>query len=139
MMDDFAEVAVAIIVGAALLVGAAAIKGIRTSRRTDMAGKRTQAKTKGQRNRMGTMDFILLIVFLCLTVFTIALIVLFTVYGSVPDTLITCVFATLGGECGILGWIKTTKEKKQERRWQLADMRREKEEAERIAQQTEEP
>lgn len=88
---------------------------------------------------MGTMDFILLIVFLCLMVFTIAMIALFTVYGSVPDTLITCVFATLGGECGILGWIKTTKEKKQDRRWQLADMRREKEEAERIAQQTEEP
>lgn len=85
-----------------------------------MAGKRTQAKTKGRKKRMGTMDFILLIVFLCLTV-------------------ITCVFATLGGECGILGWIKTTKEKKQDRRWQLADMRREKEEAERIAQQTEEP
>ena len=104
-----------------------------------MAGKRTQAKTKGRKKRMGTMDFILLIVFLCLTVFTIAMIVLFTVYGSVPDTLITCVFATLGGECGILGWIKTTKEKKQERRGQLADMRREKEEAERIAQQTEEP
>lgn len=104
-----------------------------------MAGKRTQAKTKGRKKRMGTMDFILLIVFLCLIVFTIAMIVLFTVYGSVPDTLITCVFATLGGECGILGWIKTTKEKKQDRRWQLADMRREKEEAERIAQQTEEP
>ena len=104
-----------------------------------MAGKRTQAKTKGRKKRMGTMDFILLIVFLCLTVFTIAMIVLFTVYGSVPDTLITCVFATLGGECGILGWIKATKEKKQDRRWQLADMRREKEEAERIAQQTEEP
>ena len=104
-----------------------------------MAGKRTQAKTKGRKQRMGTMDFILLIVFLCLTVFTIAMSALSTVYGSVPDTLITCVFATLGGECGILGWIKTTKEKKQDRRWQLADMRREKEEAERIAQQTEEP
>lgn len=104
-----------------------------------MAGKRTQAKTKGRKKRMGTMDFILLIVFLCLMVFTIVMIALFTVYGSVPDTLITCVFATLGGECGILGWIKTTKEKKQDRRWQLADMRREKEEAERIAQQTEEP
>lgn len=56
-----------------------------------MAGKRTQAKTKGRKKRMGTMDFILLIVFLCLTVFTIAMIALFTVYGSVPDTLITCV------------------------------------------------
>lgn len=42
-----------------------------------MAGKRTQAKTKGRKKRMGTMDFILLIVFLCLTVFTIAMIVLF--------------------------------------------------------------
>ena len=104
-----------------------------------MAGKRTQAKTKGRKKRMGTMDFILLIVFLCLMLSTIAMIAPFTVYGSVPDTLITCVFATLGGECGILGWIKTTKEKKQDRRWQLADMRREKEEAERIAQQTEEP
>ena len=71
-----------------------------------MAGKRTQAKAKGRKKRMGTMDFILLIVFLCLTVFTIAMIALFTVYGSVPDTLITCVFATLGGECGILGWIR---------------------------------
>lgn len=103
-----------------------------------MAGKRTQAKTKGRKKRMGTMDFILLIVFLCLTVFTIAMIALFTVYGSVPDTLITCVFATLRARQA-LGWIKTTKEKKQDRRWQLADMRREKEEAERIAQQTEEP
>ena len=60
-----------------------------------MAGKRAQAKTKGRKKHMGTMDFILLIVFLCLTVFTIAMIALFTVYGSVPDTLITCVFATL--------------------------------------------
>ena len=73
-----------------------------------MAGKRTQAKTKGRKKRMGTMDFILLIVFLCLPVFTIAMIALFTVYGSVPDTLITCVFATLGGECGILGRINPT-------------------------------
>lgn len=105
-----------------------------------MAGKRTQTKTKGRKKRMGTMDFILLIVFLCLTVFTIAMIcAVYPCTAPVPDTLITCVFATLGGECGILGWIKTTKEKKQDRRWQLADMRREKEEAERIAQQTEEP
>ena len=105
----------------------------------DALDKLNKHLNKNAHPHIGTMDFILLIVFLCLTVFTIAMIALFTVYGSVPDTLITCVFATLGGECGILGWIKTTKEKKQDRRWQLADMRREKEEAERIAQQTEEP
>ncbi len=40
---------------------------------------------------------ILLLVFICLVIFTVTMIRLFQVYGSVPDTLVTCVFATLGG------------------------------------------
>lgn len=56
-----------------------------------------------------------------------------------PDTLVTCVFATLGGECGILGWIKTNKDKRQDRRWQREDMKREREAMEQAMQQTEEP
>ena len=32
------------------------------------------------------------------------------VYG-IPDTLCQCVFALLGGECGVMGWIKTNKDK----------------------------
>lgn len=104
-----------------------------------MAGKRTKKKPKAKaKKRMGTMDLILLLVFLCLVIFTVTMIALFTVYGSVPDTLVTCVFATLGGECGILGWIKTTKEKKQDRRWQQADARREREAMQQAARQTEE-
>ena len=54
-----------------------------------MAGKRTQAKMKGRKKRMGTMDFILLIVFLCLTVFTIAMIALFTAVSYTHLTLPT--------------------------------------------------
>lgn len=104
-----------------------------------MAGKRTKKKPKTKaKKRMGTMDLILLLVFLCLVIFTVTMIALFTKYGSVPDTLVTCVFATLGGECGILGWIKTTKEKKQDRRWQQADARREREAMQQAARQTEE-
>jgi len=61
------------------------------------------------------MDIILIVVGLAMLCFTIAMITLFREYGAVPDTLITCVFATLGGECGIMGWIKTSKEKHREK------------------------
>lgn len=104
-----------------------------------MAGRRVNKKTKRKKKRIGTMDLILLIVFICLVIFTVTMIRLFQVYGSVPDTLVTCVFATLGGECGILGWIKTNKDKRQDRRWQREDMKREREAMERAMQQTEEP
>lgn len=100
-----------------------------------MAGKRMQKRRNGKRNPIGTMDKILIVVFVCLVVFAVTMIWLFTVYGSVPDTLITCVFATLGGECGILGWIKTTKEKKQDRKWQREDRKQDREDMERAMQQ----
>lgn len=87
-----------------------------------------EKRSLGGKKSMGTMDRILLIVFLCLLVFTVVMVVLFARIGSVPDTLITCVFALCGGECGIMGWIKTTKERREDRQWQLEDTAREKEE-----------
>lgn len=70
---------------------------------------------------IGTMDIILVIVGILLVVFTVTMIVLFERYGAIPDTLCTCVFAALAGECGIMGWIKTTKERHKDREWQLQD------------------
>ena len=58
------------------------------------------AAEKKERRNIKVMDLILVIVGVSLLVFTIVMIQLFKVYGTVPDTLITCVFATLGGECG---------------------------------------
>lgn len=75
------------------------------------------------------VDLILVIVGVSLLVFTIVMIQLFKVYGTVPDTLITCVFATLGGECGIMGWIKTTKDRNRERKWEQEDKQEAKAEA----------
>lgn len=37
------------------------------------------------------------------------------------STLITCVFGICGGECGVMGWIRTTKDKQKEREYDLAD------------------
>lgn len=82
------------------------------------------SKNKNNKKCFRTMDLILVVVGITLISFTVAMIFLFEKYGSVPDTLITCVFATLGGECGIMGWIKTTKEKNQNREWLLEDAKR---------------
>ena len=45
--------------------------------------------------------------------------------GMIPDTLCTCVFAALGGECGAMAFIKTAKERRQDRKWIREDQDRE--------------
>lgn len=67
------------------------------------------------------MDLILIIVAVVLLSFTVTMIVIFCEYASVPDTLITAVFAVCGGECGVMGWIKTNKDKQKQRQWELED------------------
>lgn len=74
-----------------------------------------------KKKEFGTMNLVLVLVGISLVVFTGAMIWLFREYGSIPDTLVTCVFATLGGECGIMGWIKTTKTRYEDRKWQKED------------------
>lgn len=86
-----------------------------------------------KRKPVGTMNAILIIVGVSMLAFTVTMIWLFRSYMAVPDTLITCVFAVLGGECGIMGWIKTTKEKNRERKWQLEDEKRMEEAAKQAA------
>lgn len=88
--------------------------------------KNEEAK-KSSRKSIGTMNVILIIVGVFLVAFTLKMISLFETYGMVPDTLINCVFVALAGECGIMGWIKTSKEKNKDRRWQLEDRKQERE------------
>lgn len=76
---------------------------------------------------MKTMDLILVIIGVLTIVFTITMIWLFYTRYAVPDTLITCFFAAVTGECGFMGWIKTAKENNKTRRWQLEDEKRWKE------------
>ena len=79
----------------------------------------TEKSTKSK--SLGVMNIILIIVGVCLLLFTIEMIRTFREYGAVPDTLVTCVFAALGGECGIMGWIKTSKNRHREREWEVED------------------
>lgn len=73
------------------------------------------------KKRIRTMDIVLVIVAMFLLVFVIVMIWMYYRTGGIPDTLCTCVFAICGGECGIMGWIKTTKERCQDRKNELED------------------
>lgn len=88
--------------------------------------EKNEETKKSARKSIGTMNVILIIVGIFLVAFTLKMISLFETYGMVPDTLINCVFVALAGECGIMGWIKTSKEKNKDRRWQLEDRKQEK-------------
>lgn len=78
-----------------------------------------------ERGNARTMDVILLVIACFLLVFIVSLLWLYYRTGGIPDTLCTCVFAVCGGECGVMGWIKTTKERQRERQYELEDRERE--------------
>ncbi len=92
--------------------------------------KKVQNIRTDKEKRLRTMDVILVIVAIMLLAFTITMIVLFKQTGMIPDTLCTCVFACLGGECGAMAWIKTTKDRYREREWEQEDKEQEKTEKE---------
>ena len=76
--------------------------------------------TKQRKNRR-TMDVILGVIACFLLLFIVVMIWLYYRTGAIPDTLCTCVFAACGGEFGVMGWIKTTKERNRDRRYELED------------------
>ena len=132
--------ATAAVVGAVALYLAAAVisgrkkrkkrRGRNTASAASVSAPPTTPKKKSLLSRLwakvsgiGTMNVILLVCGGALFAFTWEMIELFKQYGMVPDTLVTCVFATLTRESGELGGIKTSKVKHQERRWQKEDMR----------------
>lgn len=112
--------------GAASLV-AVVLCAANAKRNNPKKRKQTTHAASGQKksflSRFGTMNLILVIIGITLLTFTIVMIDLFKNYGTIPDTLVTCVFAVLGGECGVMGWIKTNKDKNRDREVELEDRR----------------
>lgn len=84
-----------------------------------------QKKTNKSPKKIRTMDVILVVIAVALIAFTLEMIEIFRETGTIPDTLCTCVFAALGGECGAMAWIKTAKERNKERKWIREDQERE--------------
>ena len=74
-----------------------------------------------RKKEVRTMDVILVFIAVFLLAFIVTMIILYYTTGAIPDTLCTCVFAACGGECGVMGWIKTTKERQRDRQYELED------------------
>lgn len=91
-------------------------------KRKKATGKRRQANSDTPKP-IGTMNLVLLVLGVFLLAFIVTMIVIFVRQGQIPDTLVQCVFGACGIEGGIMGWIKTTKERRQDRRWKREDQK----------------
>lgn len=85
---------------------------------------RSAAKRKNPISRLGTMNLILILIAAYIFWFTNRMIGIYELTSGIPDTLVQCVFALLGGECGAMAWIRTTKDKQQDRKWAAEDRAR---------------
>lgn len=120
----------AIIVGAISfilgLIGAFLLMSFCAGRNRKRRGKAKPQRAPEKKklfDKIGVMNLALVVVVVIFIWFTHEMIDLFKVYLAVPDTVVAGVYAVLGGECGFLGWIRTSKEKNQERKWMKEDMR----------------
>ena len=81
---------------------------------TRLAGGSRATATRlvaAEKKKMGVMDKVLVFEAVILIAYTIADLVVFWHTGSEPYTLTGCVFGVCGLENGVMGWIKTNKDK----------------------------
>lgn len=64
-----------------------------------------------EKKKMGTMDKVLVLEGVILAAYTAAALAVFWHTGGEPSTLTACVFGVCGLENGVMGWIKTNKDK----------------------------
>lgn len=79
-------------------------------------GSRTAARrvAETEKKKMGTMDKVLVLEGMILVAYTVAALAVFWHTGGEPSTLTACVFGVCGLENGVMGWIKTNKDKAEE-------------------------
>ena len=74
------------------------------------------------RKSLKTMNIVLIVIGIYLFLFTSCMIYVYIKTGGIPDTLVTCVFMACTGELGVMGWIKSTKDKYIKRAEKLEDI-----------------
>ena len=85
------------------------------------------SKIKAGFSKVGTLNIVLIFVGVFFVWFNSRLLEIFLVTGSIPETYACAVIAATIGECGICGWIRTSKDKKRDREWSKEDKLEEKE------------
>lgn len=78
-------------------------------------------RAAGVIGKAGTLNIVLVCVFGYMIYLNGQMLQVFREYGSAPETAWCALIAALLGECGICGWIRTNKDRRQERTWQKED------------------
>ena len=115
-----------LLIAAAAMAGGAALGFSLCWVATRLAAGNHAAATRlatAAKKKMGTMDKVLILEGVILVAYTAADLAVFWHTGNEPATLTACVFGVCGFENGVMGWIKTNKEKYRERRWQKEDQK----------------
>lgn len=102
------------LIAAAAMAGGAALGFFLCWVATRLAAGNHAAATRlatAAKKKMGTMDKVLILEGVILVAYTAADLAVFWHTGNEPATLTACVFGVCGFENGVMGWIKTTKEK----------------------------
>lgn len=96
-----------------------------------MAGRREQGNQKGiftkfkkWLGKIGTLNIVLICVGLFFFWFNYQMLEMFKLVGSIPETYACAVIAATIGECGICGWIRTNKDRKEQRKWDKEDQKK---------------
>lgn len=79
------------------------------------------SKLKRLINKIGTLNIILFLVGTFFAWFNWQMICVFRECGAIPESYACAVVAATIGECGICGWIRTSKDKKLDRKWEKED------------------
>ena len=102
------------LIAAAAMAGGAALGFFLCWVATRLAAGNHAAATRlatAAKKKMGTMDKVLILEGVILVAYTAADLAVFWHTGNEPATLTACVFGVCGFENGVMGWIKTNKDK----------------------------
>lgn len=89
-----------------------------------MKKRRKQRKIRKFFKQLGTLNIVLICVFAYLVVINWQMLDVYRTYGSAPESAWCALIAALIGECGICGWIRTNKDKQQDRQYEKESMAR---------------
>ena len=82
-------------------------------------------RIKAKFSKVGTLNIVLIIVGAFFVWFNWQMLDTFRLQGAIPEAYACAVIAATIGECGICGWIRITKDRQRERKWELEDKTKE--------------
>ncbi len=80
--------------------------------------------------KVGTLNLVLILMFAFFIWFNWQMLEIFREYASIPETYACAVIAATIGEAGICGWIRTTKDRNREHKWEKEEREAERQERE---------